>query len=387
MTISADRLSGVSTSVAQKAPVRAATTGNIILFGLQTIDGVALSAGDRVLVKNQGNSVQNGIYNVASSEWTRAVDFNGARDVVQGTLIFVIAGSTHAGDEFYVSSSEPTIGSSGIVFTLRDVGSGGGGGSQGANSQALDGLSGAVDQLPYFTGAGTMALTKITERARNFLNDASAASQRTTLDLTDVGTYEFATEAQAEGGTDTQSVMNPFNTKLAIDEFAASSPITQIGTYTLSNDSALDISFNPALYDTIVLRCSNIIPQNDASDLMLRLSTDGGTSFAGSLGNYDTETTIRGTPYSRTDAIELCSQVGGEANEPGWSGVVYIHNPNDAASRTMVSAQGAVVFEDGNVYTTGTAGYRTVAENTDALRILFATGNMVSGTVVAEGWG
>src|SRR6478736_6645284 len=54
-----------------KDSVRAATTANITLSGTQTIDGVALSAADRVLVKNQTNAAQNGIWVVASGAWSR----------------------------------------------------------------------------------------------------------------------------------------------------------------------------------------------------------------------------------------------------------------------------------------------------------------------------
>ena len=53
---------------------RAATTANITLSGTQTIDGVALNVGDRVLVKNQTTASGNGIYVVASGAWTRSLD-------------------------------------------------------------------------------------------------------------------------------------------------------------------------------------------------------------------------------------------------------------------------------------------------------------------------
>lgn len=53
--------------------VAVATTANIALTGEQTIDGV-LTAGSRVLVKNQTNPVQNGIYTTAAGAWARTVD-------------------------------------------------------------------------------------------------------------------------------------------------------------------------------------------------------------------------------------------------------------------------------------------------------------------------
>lgn len=82
-----DRIAGVSGALAVKAPVIAATTADITLSGEQTIDGVAVVADDRVLVKNQTNAVENGIYDVTSTAWSRSKDFNGARDAVTGTQI------------------------------------------------------------------------------------------------------------------------------------------------------------------------------------------------------------------------------------------------------------------------------------------------------------
>lgn len=57
-----------------KTAVRVATTANITLLTVQTIDGVALSAGDRVFVKNQTAPEENGIYLVAVGAWTRSTD-------------------------------------------------------------------------------------------------------------------------------------------------------------------------------------------------------------------------------------------------------------------------------------------------------------------------
>ena len=65
-----------------KQPVLCATTTNITLSGLQAIDGVTVAAGDRVLVKDQTNTVNNGVYVVDTGAWTRDYDFNGAYDIV-----------------------------------------------------------------------------------------------------------------------------------------------------------------------------------------------------------------------------------------------------------------------------------------------------------------
>jgi hypothetical protein len=113
-----DRLGGVSTSVAVKAPVVTVSTANLTLSGHQTVNSIALVSGDRVLVKDQTAAIENGIYNVDTSAWQRAVDFDGNRDVVEGTLIIVVEdGGLYT--LYRVNSSDPmTIGVTPITFVL-----------------------------------------------------------------------------------------------------------------------------------------------------------------------------------------------------------------------------------------------------------------------------
>lgn len=118
-----DRIDGISTSEAVKAPVRVGTLANITLTGLQTIDGVVLVANDRVLVKNQTNQVDNGIYTAQVLTWIREPDFDGARDAVQGTIVQVYAGTTQALTWWNVSTANPiVIGFSSITFVQTYAG-------------------------------------------------------------------------------------------------------------------------------------------------------------------------------------------------------------------------------------------------------------------------
>jgi hypothetical protein len=107
-------------SVAQgldpKASCVAATTVNITLSGTQTVDGVALIAGDRCLVKNQTASADNGIYVVAASAWTRATDMDTWAEV-PGAFTFIEQGTTWA-DTGWVCTSNAggTIGVTAITW-------------------------------------------------------------------------------------------------------------------------------------------------------------------------------------------------------------------------------------------------------------------------------
>jgi hypothetical protein len=113
-----DRLEGIETSVAVKAPVRVATTANIVLSGEQTVDGVALVGGDRVLVKDQASAIDNGIWNVSTGSWSRADDFNGVRDAVQGTRVYVVSGAAGGNTEWSVTTDDPQIGVAAVEFTM-----------------------------------------------------------------------------------------------------------------------------------------------------------------------------------------------------------------------------------------------------------------------------
>lgn len=113
-----DRIDGLVGSIAVKIPCVAATTANITLSGTQTVDGIAVVANDRVLVKNQTTASENGIYDVSSTAWSRAIDFNGTRDIAQGTAVRIISG-TVSGQYFYeVTTEDPLIGTTDIAFAL-----------------------------------------------------------------------------------------------------------------------------------------------------------------------------------------------------------------------------------------------------------------------------
>lgn len=111
-----DRRNGLIGNTAIKAPCRAATTGAITLSGEQTIDAIACVTGDRVLVKNQAAGADNGIYVVDTGAWTRATDFNGPYDLLEGTLVLVTSGTANADLLFQQTAASPTIGTTSLVF-------------------------------------------------------------------------------------------------------------------------------------------------------------------------------------------------------------------------------------------------------------------------------
>jgi hypothetical protein len=99
-----------------KASCRAGTTGNITLSGTQTIDGVAVIAGDRVLVKDQNTTSENGIYVASASTWSRSADADTWDELVHA-FVFVEQGTANANNGFVCTiSAGGTLGSTAVTW-------------------------------------------------------------------------------------------------------------------------------------------------------------------------------------------------------------------------------------------------------------------------------
>lgn len=102
-----------------KPSVKVATTAAIALTGLQTIDGVALAAGDRVLVKDQVAAKDNGIYVVAAGVWARAADADASIEVTPGLFVAVEQGTANAYSIWHLVTNAPiTLGTTGLSFEM-----------------------------------------------------------------------------------------------------------------------------------------------------------------------------------------------------------------------------------------------------------------------------
>lgn len=103
--------------LAWKAPARAASTANIAsLSGTMTVDGVALVANDRILVKNQTTQSANGVYVVAAGAWARATDCSTAAQLLN-MAIYIEEGTTQADTAWVMTANAPiTVGSTNLTY-------------------------------------------------------------------------------------------------------------------------------------------------------------------------------------------------------------------------------------------------------------------------------
>ena len=159
----------VAQGLSTKAPVLVATTANITLSGEQTIDGVTTSA-SRVLVKNQSNAAQNGIYVSASGAWARSADANTWAELVSA-FVFVEEGTTQA-DTGWVSTVDPggTLGTTAVTFVQFS----GAGSYQAGTGLTLSGNVFSITNTA--VSAGSYTLGNFTVNAQGQLTAASSTS-------------------------------------------------------------------------------------------------------------------------------------------------------------------------------------------------------------------
>jgi hypothetical protein len=224
-----------------KASVRAATTvAGTLATSFEngdTIDGVVLATGDRILIKNQAAPADNGIYVVAASGApTRATDVDASAEVTGGLSCFVNEGTVNGNTAWMLTTDDPiTLGSTSLTFVQFFAGAALS--ADGSTLQlvgttfsikdiellALAGLTSAADTLPYFTGSGTAALATLTSFVRTLLDDTTAAAFMTTLGGTTAGQAIFTV-------TNPGAITFPrFNADNSVTLLSASSFLTAIG--------------------------------------------------------------------------------------------------------------------------------------------------------------
>lgn len=127
-----------------KEASRVATTADITLSGIQTIDGVLLVDGNRVLVKNQTAAEDNGVYLVHAGAWTRSADMDESPEVIPGMILTVLEGTVNADKTFILTTNAPIVlGTTPLTFALTSA----------VDHDLLLGL-GDDDHLQYFKVTG-----------------------------------------------------------------------------------------------------------------------------------------------------------------------------------------------------------------------------------------
>lgn len=114
-----DRLQGVSGDLAVKAPCRLVALVPIAHEGLILVDGVQTVQGDRILDAGASDATQRGIWVADPGTWSRAIDFDGNDDAVNGTLIVVTTGASAQETVWRLVAPDPVqIGTTPLYFAV-----------------------------------------------------------------------------------------------------------------------------------------------------------------------------------------------------------------------------------------------------------------------------
>ena len=174
-----------------KDAVRAATTANITLSGTQTVDGVVLIAGNRVLVKDQSTGSQNGLYDVSASAWTRTSDSDAPTgELTGGSFVFVQEGTANADSGFVCTNDGAvTVGTTALTFT------------QFSGAGQITAGSGLTKTGNTINTIGTADRITANADSIDIASTYAGQSTITTLGTITTGTWNGTTVAVANGGT------------------------------------------------------------------------------------------------------------------------------------------------------------------------------------------
>jgi hypothetical protein len=211
-----------------KDTVRLATTTNTPLSGGMVIDGVSTVAGDRILVKNQTNPAENGIWVTSATAWSRATDADTEADVLNAA-VFVSAGTTQADTAWVCSTNAPiTVGTTGLAW-VQFAGA--------ANLTAGAGLTQTGNAFDVGAGVG------ITVAADTVAVDQAVIASRSYVDTAVTGvTKKYA--AALTGTASPETVTHNLNTRdVYVQVVNGATPYT-----------AVEVDWDAATVNTVTVR-------------------------------------------------------------------------------------------------------------------------------------
>jgi len=215
------------------ATITIAVTGGV--WTSVTIDGQSLSVGNRVLIKDQATTLQNGIYTVTTvpvlsgtgnAVFTRATDQDASSDINAGDLVYTIAGSVNGGDGFVQTVTGVTTGSTGIVWTQFS-----GAGVVPLATVTTPGIASFPDSQFNVSGAGAVSIDNLGTLAGTF---ATSGANNLTLTTTAATNVTLPTTGTLATLTGTEALTGKTYNGLTVT--------TSTGTLTITNAKTLSVS-------------------------------------------------------------------------------------------------------------------------------------------------
>jgi hypothetical protein len=372
-------LQSYAAGISWKQPCAVATLANITLSGLQTIDGYTTLAGDRVLVKNQTNSPDNGIYVAASGTWSRALDADTWNELICA-ISFIEYGTQKGGAWFCTAQPGGTLGTTAVVwsqFTTSATYTAGTGltltGSQfSITPVGTAGTYGSASQVPVFVTNASGQVTSVTNTSiaisGSQITSGTIGSSYLSGSYTGItgvgtltaGTWNATTIAVAHGGTGA-TTLTGYLIGNGTGAFTASSTIPTsalsgtISNAQLANSTISGVSLGSNLYSLTAgtnITFSSGTTYNGSAAITINATVPSqvypGAGIANSTG------TAWGTSYSTT----------------GSGTVVALATSPSFTTPSLGAATATSIVASSGLYSTGTYG----GSYTDGIVVDYSTG-------------
>jgi len=350
--------------------------------------------GDQIVIVSHGSFETGDVVSKASGgTFAAGITANGDITASGGTVL--VAGDTSAGDDAAIgyTSAEGLIltgqGTTNDVTIKND-----------ADADVIEIPTGTVN----VTMAGTLGVTgvvtsagltigsaAITEAELEILDGASVTTAE--LNLIDGGTAR-GTTAIADGdgvlindaGTMRQTNVTTLATYMGTKigggmDFLASSGAISDGTA-----SVIFTQFDDTKYDHYNFYFQHVIPVTDNVNMIAQTSTNGGTAYSSTNGDYHSNGAT-----DRTGLIVTHGAMGSDSNEFGVSGRFSLLSPHTTSAYTYATTETVIMAANGDINAGNGAGghpgtsVRLAAEDVDAIKFLFSSGNIESGEITMFG--
>lgn len=232
--------------VSWKQAVKAASTANLTLSAPQTVDGISLIAGDRVLVKNQSTASQNGIYVVAAGAWTRALDADSAAEL-DGSAVYIQQGTANGDTAYTETATVVTIGTDTVTYAQFAA-------TGAAAANTLTGTTLASNVVSSsLTSVGTLAALTVTATITGSVSGNAATvttNANLTGDVTSAGNATTLATVNGNVGTFNGITVNAKGLVTAAAAVAATSYAVSFGngaltTFTITHNlGTRDVTFS-----------------------------------------------------------------------------------------------------------------------------------------------
>ncbi len=352
--------------------------------GVQAVDGSNLVLNDIVLVKNQADATQNGVYLTTTAPavgvagiLTRAVNYNTVKKMNATNVIYALVGSLNAGANYYINVVVTSIGPSGTNIGFTRI------------------------NLPFPSATSLGGIQSIAAVATKFISSISTLGtpilsrpNESDLSFTDITTNNVSTSLHGFAPKLPNDATKFLDGTGAYSVPGSSSEVILISRQTAATSASIDFtSIAGGTYDNYLLTYQAVVAASNNVDLWLRISQAGSFlstsiySYSAQASDTSAATGAQGAALTSNIAViggSSLNHLGTGANSMA-SGQIHISNAAQTTNYHAVNFQGGFWGTDGVWRQEHGAGVVTSNIATDGFRMMLSSGNITSGTFALYG--